>query len=58
MTQGEQTPEGISELLSCSPVWMSEQNRITRVIASRDDYPSVALFILSRDCYRQTWRDP
>jgi predicted membrane chloride channel (bestrophin family) len=47
--------EGVSELLICYPVWVSERNGSTHAIASHHDHPSTALPILPRDQYRQTW---
>ena len=43
--------EGVSKLLICYPVWVSERNRTTHVRASHDDYASAALPLLSRDRY-------
>jgi hypothetical protein len=35
--QGAAEAEDVSELLICYPLWVSEQNRTTHVIASNDD---------------------
>lgn len=47
--------EGVSELLICYPVWVSERNGSTHAIASHHDHPSTALPILPSNQYRQTW---
>ena len=47
--------EGVSELLMCYPLWMSERNRAAGEIASNDDYASSALSLLPRHGYRATW---
>jgi len=50
--------EGVSKLLICYPVWVSERNRTTHVRASNDDYASAALPLLPRDRYCQAWSVP
>ena len=42
-TAPESCTEGVSALLICSPLWMSEGKRSTHVIVSNDDYPSSTL---------------
>ena len=48
-TDPESCTEGVSELLICYPVWTSERNSTTSVIASDDDDPSAPLSLLPRD---------
>jgi streptomycin 6-kinase len=47
--------EGVSELLICYPLRVSEQHGTTRVVERNDDYASCALSLLPRDRYRPAW---
>ena len=47
--------EGVSKLLICYPLGVSERNRTTHVRASNDDDASAALPLLPRDRYCQAW---
>jgi len=51
------TPEGVSELVICYPVWAPERHRTPHVIVSHEDYTSAALPILPRDRYRPPRHD-